>query len=363
MIPRVLFVGRTRYRLPLPEGPLAQVGRVVGAHGRAGGRERDRERPALPARAAAAARRAGLLHHAAGSWWRASCGRSARTWSSPRARTRRLRPRSPARWRGRGRRSSSRCTATGGSGAATTARGCAACCGPRATRSPAGRSTMPTAIAPCRASRRRSSRIAAGPRSACSPPTPTSAPSRARGFRCRPPVGSMFVGVLERYKNVEGLAAAWRLVRPAGARRRASPRRQRDAHGGCRRTRARGRDVGAPARAGRGRGRLRRVARAAAALGVGGPAADRDRVVPPGSGRRRDAGGRDSRHRRGRRERAARRPRRHGRRSPLRSSACSSRRVSPSGWARAPPPPRPAGSRRPRSTPARVAAVVEAVLG
>ena len=66
MKPRVLFVGRTRYRLPL-EGGLARKWDALSSGARpAGRRERHRPRPALPPAAAAAARRAGLLRLASG---------------------------------------------------------------------------------------------------------------------------------------------------------------------------------------------------------------------------------------------------------------------------------------------------------
>ena len=54
----------------------------------------------------------------------------------------------------------------------------------------------------------------------------------------------IFVGVLERYKNVEGLAAAWRLVAGACPGARAAPRRARARGRGRRGARARGRRSG-----------------------------------------------------------------------------------------------------------------------
>ena len=66
MTPRVLFVARDPYRLPLGAEPRAQVGRALGADEPARARERHRLRPALRAPAADAARRAALLRLAAG---------------------------------------------------------------------------------------------------------------------------------------------------------------------------------------------------------------------------------------------------------------------------------------------------------
>ena len=131
----------------------------------------------------------------------------------------------------------------------------------------------------------------------------------------------IFVGVLERYKNVEGLAAAWRLV---AAR---CPRRELHLVG----TGTQAEVAEALARDGAsGTARLEPpelaaaidAARAlAAAVGLGGAAAGRDRGLPARARRDRDAGRRDPRHRRGRGQRPPRRARRRGGARRARSSA------------------------------------------
>ena len=150
MIPRVLFVGRTRYRLPLPRRPRPQVGCPVGADGRTGDRERHRVGSSLPPRAAAPARRAALLLDPAGR------GR-ARAALVPPGRDRRREP-----VRGCGRRGGAGARALAGEGRGRGARRLAgveqplrlaaarACCARRATRSRAGRSTTPTGTVQCR---------------------------------------------------------------------------------------------------------------------------------------------------------------------------------------------------------------------
>ena len=135
---------------------------------------------------------------------------------------------------------------------------------------------------------------------------------------------AIFVGVLERYKNVHVLAAAWRLVARAGARRRSSTWSDRARRPIRRCARAERRRVGAAARAARARAARRPLARARSfRRRLGGAAAGRDRGVPARPRRDRLARGRDPRHRRGRRQRPARRRRAMPAGSPRRSSGCS----------------------------------------
>ena len=152
------------------------------------------------------------------------------------------------------------------------------------------------------------------------------------------------------YKNVDGLAAAWRLAAPRvpdaslhvvgkGTRTDVAEALVRDG--------ARWDRELSPAR-GRRRDGRRVGARAAVALGGDGPRARRG--VLPGPRRRRDACRLDSRSRHGRGERAARRRRTTRRRSPTRSCACSPIVRWRNGSARARAPRRRPGCRRRRST-------------
>ena len=130
----------------------------------------------------------------------------------------------------------------------------------------------------------------------------------------------LFVGVLERYKNVEGLAAAWRVVarRVPGAQLHLIGKGTlTEVAEGLARD---GVSWEREAVASEDRGGVRRSPGPAPPVCVGRPSADRDRVVPPRSGGRRDARRRDSRPRRGRGQRVAGRARRHRRRSQPRSS-------------------------------------------
>ena len=307
MIPRVLFVGaRPLPAAALPE-PRAQVGRPLGADEPAGARERHRLGPPLRAPAADPDRRAALLRLPACPDRAPARHLQARRRDRPEpvrgVRRRDRLPRSSARLR----RSSSRCTATGTSRLASTARGLAACSAPRATRSRAWPFAMPTPTAPSRASPRR-----------CSA---TEGREPAAVFTTYSDLGAfsgpvvpvpdeprvIFVGVLERYKNVEALAAGWRLAAAARARGAAAPDRVGDAGRDRGRPRARRGRVGAAPRAAGARGGGRQRPRAPAALRVRGAAAGGDRVVRARPRRDRLSRRWDPRHRRGRGERAARR--------------------------------------------------------
>ena len=267
------------------------------------------------------ARRAALLRVAARSRRAASCARSGPTSSSPRARTRRSRPSSRARLA----RSRAKVVVEvhGDWHVSTRLYGSRLRAPARArwaTASPAGRCAAPTATAPVSAftaSLARAPRAASRP--ACSRPTPTSA--RSRGPRVPVPEEPrvLFVGVLERYKNVEGLAAAWRIVAARVPGARAAARRQRDAHVEVAEGLARdGVELGPPARAGGGR-RARSTRRGrCCSRRLRGAAAGRDRGVPARARGRRRARRRDPRHRRGRA-----------------STACSSSSATPQALARA----------------------------
>ena len=203
--------------------PRAQVGRALGAHGRARARERHRLRPALPARAAAAARRAALLRRRCRFASRASCARSGPTSCR----------REPVRGgRGRARARGSRARAAkvvvevhGDWRRLDAALRLVAA---RALLGPAGDRLASWAVRRAdghRAVSRVHGVARARPRAASRSAVFTTysdlgafaGPGRRR---CRTSRASLFVGVLERYKNVDGLAAAWRLVRAARSPRR-----------------------------------------------------------------------------------------------------------------------------------------------
>ena len=365
--PRVLFVGRTRYRLPLDASLARKWDALVGAHGRARARERHRLRSALPARAAAPR-----------STGRASTpalplrvARELRSFA-PRRRDRREpvrggRGRARAAARALARRSSwSRCTATGdvstrlyGSPLRRAARARSA------TGSRRGRCGAPTAIAAvseftASLVRGRGREPAAvfttyfdlGAFSGPAVPLPDE-PRCALRRRAR--------ALQERRRARRGVAAR---------RRRACPRR------GCTSsatgTQVERRRGARRARACSGTAALEppEVARALDASRalllpsrVGGPAARRDRGVPARPRRRRRARRRDPGHRRGRGQRPAREPTA----TTAALAAAIERRRSPTSTS----PARlgegargvgDAGSRRRRSTPTACARVVDAVL-
>ena len=81
MTPRVLFVGRTRYRLPLGESLARKWDALSARMDAARARERHRLRPALPARAAAARSTGRASTRRCRSASRASCARSGPTSS------------------------------------------------------------------------------------------------------------------------------------------------------------------------------------------------------------------------------------------------------------------------------------------
>ena len=168
-----------------------------------------------------------------------------------------------------------------------------------------------------------SPRRASRPSSTCAR-SPSASPSSRR----RAPV-ALFVGVLEPYKNIDGLADAWRLVAARlpdarlhivgkGSREEVVRALLRDCPGAC---------AGRPCSmrtACRARARRGDAARPAVPLGGDGPGGDRGVLSrPPGH---RVARRRHSRPRRGRAQRSARRAGRHrcARRS-ARGSACATR--------------------------------------
>ena len=155
--PRVLMVGRTRYRLPLDPALAKKFDalgsrlrlRVLGAAPRdADGRGRHVLAPARDARSRRSTGRRSTARCRSGS--RASSGASAPTRSSPRARTRHSRRSPGVRWRGATRPSSSRSTATGAPGRGSTARPPA----PSSRRSPTAPLSSPCGTrTPCARSR------------------------------------------------------------------------------------------------------------------------------------------------------------------------------------------------------------------
>ena len=368
MKPRVLFVGRTRYRLPLATSLARKwdaLSERMDVRVLASGTGSD---PRFRARAAAAARRAALLRDAAVRASRASCASfrpdvvvAESPYEAVAVRA------GAARWRARGRSSSSRCTATGASrrGSTARARGSAA----RPARRPARGVGAPPRRRPSRrlgVHRRRSSRELG--REPAGVFTDVLRPRRVRGpasCRCR----------TSRACSSSACSSATRTS--TGSRRRggSSPRRVPEARlhlvgdgtqadGRRRRSRARARAGTAGSSRPRSRARSTRRACAAAAVGVGGPAARsrsrRSCAAAPSSATR---GGRDPRHRRGRRQRPARRASATPRRSPPRSSACSTdRELAERLGEGARAASRHAGCRRPRSTPTASRAVVDAVL-
>ena len=266
MKPRVLFVGRDALPAAARREPRAQVGRALRAARPARARERHRHRPALPARPAAAARRAALLRVAAVAR-RARAARVPRpTSSSPRARTRRSRSsvargvaRSPAKlvvevhgdWH----------TSTRLYGSPRRAR----CSAARRPARAAGRSAAPTRMrAVSRVHRRRSCAPTAASRSAVHDLLRPRRLRRRRRCPCPRSRASLFVGVLERYKNVEGSRPPGGSSRARAAGGAAAPDRRRGAAGrGRREPRPRSAvEWDAAARRRRGRRGARRARRA-----------------------------------------------------------------------------------------------------
>ena len=216
MNPRVLFVGRTRYRLPLAGRPRAQVGRALGRCSTCGSSRaapaRDPRFHLLPPRPLDGPR---LLRLAAGGRGLASSASfrpdaviaESPFEAAPAEVAVRL-ARSPAKVvvevHGDWRVSATPLRLARSAALLKPVDGRRRGLGGRPRRRPPRR---------LRRSPPRCSRSGAGRRSACSRRTPTSARSPGRAFPCPPRRRVLFVGVLERYKNVEGLAAAWRLVR------------------------------------------------------------------------------------------------------------------------------------------------------
>ena len=197
------------------------MGRALGADERAGARERDRLDPRFALRAADAARRAALL--------RARC-RADRATELRHVQARRRDRAEPVR--GLRRRDRAPADALAGEGRRRGARRLARLDAPlrlaaraaararSATRSPASPFATPTRTAPSRASPPRCS----APRGASPPRVFTTYSDLGAFSEPVVPVPDeprvIFVGVLERYKNVEVLAAAWRIVARARSRAR-----------------------------------------------------------------------------------------------------------------------------------------------
>ena len=137
---------------------------------------------------------------------------------------------------------------------------------------------------------------------------------------------ALFIGVAERYKNIHAIAEAWRLAAPRvpgrdppARRRRPSPRRP----GGARARPSRPRHVGSATRDVRRRDGVRRLLAAASRVALRGHAPRGARGAVPRPCRGRGAGRRDPRRRRRRRDRGPRRPRPARTTSPTGSSASS----------------------------------------
>ena len=216
------MVGRTRYRLPLNGSLERKFARPRGAPrpARPRGSAARRHRPATGPSPSSAARRSrrstaplfyGSLSVCAS---RESCGARLRTRSSRRARTRRSRPSPGEGWRGATPPSSSRSTATG----ATWSRLYGS---PRACRGRAARRSARLGRGPQR--RRRADALALHHRNRPRAPASSrqvSSPTYTELDRLLGAAGraasrasvALFVGVLERYKNVHAIAEAWRLA-------------------------------------------------------------------------------------------------------------------------------------------------------
>ena len=185
--PRVLMVGRTRYRLPALRGPRPQVRRARRAARPPRARDRNPRQPQPTARVpapppprVARTRRRRLLCAAARSGSLASCASFDRRWCWRRARSRQPRPTPAGRSRGGACRSSSSCTATGRASRASTARGCDNRSRLCSTGSLRGRCAAPTPSERSRRSRpssRAATESSPRPRSR---PTPTCRPSPIR---------------------------------------------------------------------------------------------------------------------------------------------------------------------------------------
>ena len=324
MNPRVLFVGRTRYRLPLAGRPRAQVGRALGADGRA----RRRERDGLAIRASTSCRRGRSTGRSSTRRCpcvrRArSCARSGRTWSSRRApyeaaaaEVARALARSRAKvvvevhgdWRV--------WSSHYGSRARALLR--------PVERRGRGLGGRPRRRPPRRLGLHRVARRGAWPRAArrlhdLLRPRRVHRAARAGARRAAGAVRRRARALQERRGARGGVAAR----RPARARGAAPPGRDGDAdRGGARGSRATGASWDRRLEPAEVAAALDAVAGAGAPVGVGGPAAGRGRVVPARPGRRRDARRRDPGHRRGRGERPAGRARRHRGARAARSSGC-----------------------------------------
>ncbi len=283
--PRVLFVGRTRYSAAAPSGARAEVRRARGSDSTSAcsAAPRPARRPTTHLRRSCRRVRPRVLdgplfyalapvpHRARAP--RASGRRSSFAQSPFEGAAALL---GAARWRASRRRSWS--SVHGDWRASTrlygsTARGLLG-----AARRPARRAGRPP--------RRRRARAVGLHRRASSrelgvePAAVFTTYSDLAAFTATPPAPlpeqptALFVGVLERYKNVDGLAAAWRLAAPRRAGRAASPRRPRDAardaRRGARRRPARADELDAAAEPRRGRGRAGRGDAAPAPLALGG---------------------------------------------------------------------------------------------
>ena len=214
---RVLFVARNRYRVPLSASlqlkwdALAEVLRACASSRRRPTRSRGDDTFRLRARTPL--RRAAVLALAAAAACAVRCARSEPTSSSRRARSRPLRAllartgvpvivELHGDWR------------TFGAPLRLAARG--GCSRARRTRSAPGRCAELRRSAP---SRRYTARACPGGRSASPPPSSprswTSTPFAAPTVPLPQSPIALFVGVLEPYKNIDGLAEAWRRARPA----------------------------------------------------------------------------------------------------------------------------------------------------
>ena len=149
---------------------------------------------------------------------------------------------------------------------------------------------------------------------------------------------ALFVGVLELYKNIDGLAAAWRLAAPRlpGAQLHIVGRGTRaEVVEALVRDLPRADALDAPARCGRRRLRAGRSERARAAVALGGDGPRDRRGALPGAAGAGEPRRRDPRPRPRRRERPSLRAQ-PPRRSPRRSSGCSAIARSSNAWLRPP---------------------------
>ena len=230
---RALRRARTRYRLPLDASARRASStrcarrldvRVLGS-APAGGADRRRHVPARAAGSAAPRSTAPLFYADAAVPGRArAAALPARRGDRPEPRSRQLAALLARTHRARpGESRSSTSTATGGRRHGCTARrtaGCSAPLGDRVVRVRAAGAPMRSGRSP--ATRPGSSREA-GVEPAGGLPRlhgPRSLPASVRRSRCPSGRSALFVGVLEAYKNVDGLADAWRRVGAAGCRTR-----------------------------------------------------------------------------------------------------------------------------------------------